>query len=70
VCIVVDDLDSKFEEMRGRGIAFHAQPTKLVGDTKMVYVRDPDGIVVELIEPAAKLTLAVLLKRNQRLTSQ
>lgn len=61
VCVVVDDLDSLFAAMRDRGVAFHSKPTKLVGDTKMIYVRDPDGVIVELIEPASDLTVAALL---------
>ena len=60
VCVVVDDLDFTVEAMRRRGVVFHAEPTKLVGQTKMVYVRDPDGVMVELIEPKDGLTLAAL----------
>lgn len=63
VCIVVENLDAKYEEMRERGVTFHAQPTKLVGETKMVYVRDPDGVIVELIEPEGELTIEALLAR-------
>lgn len=62
VCVVVDDLDATYEAMRARGVHFHAAPTKLVGDTKMVYVRDPDGVIVELIEPEGTLTLEALLR--------
>lgn len=62
VCIVVEDLDATYAAMRERGVRTHAAPTKLVGNTKMVYVRDPDGITVELIEPAGDLTLRALLR--------
>ncbi len=62
VCIVVDDLDATYDAMRERGVVFHAAPTKLVGETKMVYVRDPDGVIVELIEPEGGLTLEALLR--------
>lgn len=64
VCIVVDDLAATYEAMRSRGVVFHAAPTQLVGATSMVYVRDPDGIMVELIEPRDALTLEALLSRH------
>jgi catechol 2,3-dioxygenase-like lactoylglutathione lyase family enzyme len=65
VCLVVDDLDAKVDEMRERGVTFHARPVKLMDDdTKMVYVRDPDGVVVELIEPTTALSLRTLLARS------
>ena len=61
ICVVVDDLDSTYQAMRARGVSVHAEPTKLVGDTKMVYVRDPDGLTVELMEPHGALLLSAML---------
>ena len=61
VCVVVDDLDATYRAMTDRGVVVHAAPTKLVGETKMVYVRDPDGVVVEFIEPRDDLKLCALL---------
>jgi catechol 2,3-dioxygenase-like lactoylglutathione lyase family enzyme len=62
VCIVVDDLDGLYASMRARGVPLHARPCKLMDDdTKMVYVRDPDGIMVELLEPTAAISLTALL---------
>jgi catechol 2,3-dioxygenase-like lactoylglutathione lyase family enzyme len=70
VCLVVEDLDAVHAAMRQRGVNFHARPTKLMDDdTKMVYVRDPDGIIVELIEPTAELSLHSLLRRDGGTTS-
>ena len=60
LCVVVDDLEATVTAMRAKGVHFHAEPTQLVGETTMVYVRDPDGVMVELIEPKGDLTLAAL----------
>jgi catechol 2,3-dioxygenase-like lactoylglutathione lyase family enzyme len=62
VCLVVADLDGLYEQMRSRGIELHARVVKLLDDdTKMVYVRDPDGITVELLEPTEAVSLTTLL---------
>ncbi|CAB4962838.1 unannotated protein [freshwater metagenome] len=60
ICVTVDDLDRTVADMTARGVVFHTRQTKLVGDTKMVYVRDPDGVTVELIEPKDDLILTAL----------
>ncbi len=49
VCLLVTDLHAEYERMRAAGMAFHSAP--LTQDTGyVVYGRDPDGNVVELIE--------------------
>ncbi len=60
-CLVVSDLEATCAAMRERGVVFHARPANLVGKTLMVYVRDPDGIMIELIQPADDLQLCALL---------
>lgn len=60
-CLVVSDLEATCAAMRERGVVFHARPANLVGETVMVYVRDPDGIMIELIQPAEDLKLCTLL---------
>ena len=60
LCFEVDDLDAAYRELRDRGVHINAdivelQPTEgmdpgaLIG-TKLLYVRDPDGIQLELVE--------------------
>ena len=61
-CLVVSDLEATCAAMRERGVVFHARPARLVGETVMVYVRDPDGIMIELIQPASDLRLSRLLE--------
>jgi catechol 2,3-dioxygenase-like lactoylglutathione lyase family enzyme len=65
ICIVVEDIQARVDEMRERGVVFHARPCKLMDDdTMMVYVRDPDGMMVEILEPTADLSLETLLART------
>jgi lactoylglutathione lyase/glyoxylase I family protein len=65
VCIVVDDLEATYASMQERGIVFHAGPTRLMSDeTKMLYVHDPDGVMVELLEPSDELSVRTLLSRS------
>jgi catechol 2,3-dioxygenase-like lactoylglutathione lyase family enzyme len=61
ICMVVGDLDATYEAMRTDGVALHARPAALGAGTKMMYVRDPDGIMVEVIEPAQDVALVRLL---------
>lgn len=49
VCLLVQDLHGEYERMRAAGMKFHSPP--LMQDSGyVIYGRDPDGNVVELIE--------------------
>ncbi|MFQ5635256.1 MAG: VOC family protein [Gammaproteobacteria bacterium] len=49
VCLLVRDLHGEYARMRAAGMRFHSEP--LAQDSGfVVYGRDPDGNVVELIE--------------------
>lgn len=49
VCLEVIDIQVEYERLRKAGMAFHSEPIAQEGSS-MVYGRDPDGNVVELIE--------------------
>jgi lactoylglutathione lyase len=53
-CVFVDDLDSLYEQLVARGVEFVSEPqTPIVGMNKggrVVYMKDPDGIRVELVQ--------------------
>lgn len=68
-CVVVRDMEATCAAMRDRGVAFHARPANLVGQTLMVYVRDPDGIMIELIQPGEDLQLCTLLDASRTASS-
>ena len=49
ICLLVQDLHAEYGRMKAAGMTFHSEP--LTQDTGyVVYGRDPDGNVVELIE--------------------
>ena len=55
VCLLVDDLPAVYERLRAAGVRFMSPPVQV--DTganaggQGVYLRDPDGAVVELFQP-------------------
>ena len=59
LCFVVDDLSATYERLRAAGVDTFVSPPVLV-DTGVnaggfgLYLRDPDGIPVELFQPAAR----------------
>jgi catechol 2,3-dioxygenase-like lactoylglutathione lyase family enzyme len=59
LCLVVDDLQALYERLRERGVDSFVSPPVEV-DTGIntgghgLYLRDPDGITVELFQPPAR----------------
>lgn len=51
IALQVDDIDSLHTKLVAEGIRFHAPPT-LSGDggAKVTYCRDPEGVIVELVQ--------------------
>ncbi len=49
VCLEVEDIDAEYARLSAAGMRFHCAPKRQDGSA-MVYGRDPDGNVVELIE--------------------
>jgi len=49
ICLEVEDIDSEYQRLKTAGMQFNCVPQKQDGSS-MVYGRDPDGNVVELIE--------------------
>jgi len=54
LCLVVDDLAAEFERLRGRATFAHPEPVEIPWGPyeggKACYVRDPDGISIQLME--------------------
>ncbi len=46
----VERLDEMYEHLRGKGVKFYGEPVILRGVVKVVYMKDPNGITIELIE--------------------
>ena len=56
MAFVVDDLEEFCEELKAKGVTFKSEPVYIdYGRSKgasAVYIVDPDGITMELVEPA------------------
>lgn len=53
VCLVVDDLRALYERLLEAGVdTFFTPPVEVDGGSGLaLYLRDPDGIIVELYQP-------------------
>ncbi len=52
VALIVDDLMEMYERLTAEGVKFNSKPYNLGGGL-VVYMRDPDGITVELMQKNA-----------------
>lgn len=54
-CLKVDDLEAFYTELRAKGVEFISGVIAQTGGVnkggRVIYARDPDGIVIELIQP-------------------
>ncbi|MDO5715642.1 MAG: VOC family protein [Tissierellia bacterium] len=56
ICFRVDDIDKSYKEMLAKGVEFISPPQYFdftkdgFGKSKALYFKDPDGIILELIE--------------------
>ncbi len=55
VCFLVDDLPAVHARLRGQGVRFVSPPVAITQGVNQggyaVYLRDPDGITIELLQP-------------------
>ena len=58
VCLLVPDLQALYERLRETGVDFYSQPIAVDTGANAggygVYLRDPDGITLELFQPPRK----------------
>ena len=52
VCLAVEDLDAVCQRLRSAGVDFHTDPVTILGrpEIRLVYFRDPDGMLLELVQ--------------------
>lgn len=56
ICFRVDDIDKVYKDLSDKGVEFLSEPQKFdftqygFGKSKAVYFKDPDGIILELME--------------------
>jgi catechol 2,3-dioxygenase-like lactoylglutathione lyase family enzyme len=51
VCLTVDDLEAEYGRLKAAGMIFHCPPQDAPGVGRATYGRDPDGNIVELLQP-------------------
>jgi catechol 2,3-dioxygenase-like lactoylglutathione lyase family enzyme len=57
IALQVDDIGAMYETLVSAGIRFHAPPTiSSDGSAKVTYCRDPEGVIVELVEIVDQLS--------------
>ena len=58
LCILVDDLEADYERLRAAGVEFFSAPVLVTHGVNEgglgVYLRDPDGVILELFQPPQK----------------
>jgi catechol 2,3-dioxygenase-like lactoylglutathione lyase family enzyme len=56
LALLVDDIHERYERMRSAGVIFRNPPVEITEGTNAggyaCYLRDPDGITIELLEPS------------------
>ena len=56
LAVEVADIDARYEHLSAAGVRFNTPPVDVVRDgrlaARLTYARDPDGILIELYEPA------------------
>jgi lactoylglutathione lyase len=56
LALLVDDIHERYERMRAAGVVFRNAPVEITEGTNAggfaCYLRDPDGITIELLEPS------------------
>lgn len=50
LCLAVDDMDGAYSELLRRGIEFTSSPNQDEFGVRWVYLRDPDGNALELVQ--------------------
>ncbi len=51
IAVQVDDLDAVYEKLQKAGVLFFTPPTVSTGgDAKVAYCRDPEGVMLELVQ--------------------
>ena len=50
LCFTVDDLEHTAADLKGKGVEFMLPPSRFRPDRKIAFIRDPDGVIIQLIE--------------------
>ncbi|MDO8727649.1 MAG: VOC family protein [Candidatus Methanoperedens sp.] len=50
ISFLVDDIETTVTEFKDKGVVFELEPIQLEGGTKLASFKDPNGVLIELIE--------------------
>lgn len=50
ICLLVDSVDKEYKRLVDAGVKFRIQPTTVQGQVRIAFLKDPDGLDIELIE--------------------
>ena len=59
ICFYVNDIEKEYKNLKEKGVKFISKPqffdlsSQGFGKSKAVYFKDPDGIILELLQPIA-----------------
>jgi glyoxylase I family protein len=51
LCVQVEDIDAEYARLAAAGVPFQCEPKSFPGLCRATYGRDPDGNIIELVEP-------------------
>lgn len=51
IAVITDDIDADYDRLLAAGVTFHCPPQEASGLCRATYARDPDGNIVELLQP-------------------
>ena len=50
LCFTVEDLDKTATDLKGKDVEFMLPPSQFRPDRKIAFIRDPDGVIIQLIQ--------------------
>ena len=50
ICFTVDDLAATADGLNEKGVEFMLPPSQFRPDRKIAFIRDPDGVIIQLIQ--------------------
>ena len=58
LCLVVDDLEAAYQDLKAKGVRFKSDPVEITAGPnkggRVIYFLEPDDYVLEMFEPARK----------------
>jgi lactoylglutathione lyase len=46
----VDDIEATVTQIKEKGVVFNIEPIQIEGGMKLAFLKDPNGVLIELVE--------------------